>query len=257
MVQLLRRQTEDPGGSAERAYRARYRSWRTRTRLIALLATLPVLFVMAASSLVEPAHRSLYFGVGLGSTVTLVLASGLAAPEHVDRWRRGAEAEKRTARELARLEPSGWKVLHDLVDARGTNRDHVVVAPSGKVFLLDTKAPSGIVSVERGVLRIRWLEHPDDGYERDLTPRMKGAAASLSRDLSAELGYRPWVTPVVVIWGRWTGSPHIHDDVAWVHGEVLADRLVANAGLENPPLHSRIAAALDSLRGLAASRART
>jgi Nuclease-related domain len=252
MGQLLRRQVA-AGGSAERMYRSRYRHWRNRTRLVALLATLPVLLLMVAFSLVWPSHRSLYLGFGVGAAAALVLAFGLAAPEHIDRWRRGAEAEKRTAGELARLVRKGWTVVHDLATPNRGNIDHVAVAPSGEVFLLDTKAPGGLISVEQGVLRVTWLEDPDDGYDRDLTPRMKAAAATLSGELSAKLGHRPWVTPVVVIWGRWAGKPHVHDGVAWVHGDVLADRLSDHAGEENSQLHGRVARALAALKGSASA----
>ena len=147
----------------------------------------------------------LYLRTALGSIVTFAAALSLATPEHVERWRVGAEAEKRTAKALRRLTKRGWVVMHDLPDDYG-NRDHVAIAPSGKIFLLDTKAPGGRITIEHGVLRVRWLEDPDDGYDKDLTPRMKGAAFGLANDLAAALPHRPWVTPVVVIWGRWTGS---------------------------------------------------
>lgn len=212
-----------------------------------LLATLPLLLLVLAFSLAWPEHRSLYLGIGLGSFLTLVLAVGLAAPEHVDRWRRGAEAEKRTGKELSQLVRHGWTVVNDLPDNHGGNRDHVAIAPSGDVYLLDTKAYGGEISVERGVVRVRWLEDPDDGYVRDLTPRMKAVAARLAEDLSLGLGSRPWVTPVVVIWGRWAGAPHVHDGVAWVHGRALAERLAAHAGTENPERHAQVARALASL----------
>ncbi len=139
--------------------------------------------------------------------------------------------------------------MHDLPDDYG-NRDHVAVAPSGEIFLLDTKAPGGMVTIEHGVLRVRWLEDPDRGYENDLTPRMKGAAAGLADELAPALPQRSWVTPVVVIWGRWDGTPHKHASVAWVHGKVLAERLSANVGA---PDHARQARVVQALRARVAA----
>jgi hypothetical protein len=242
------------GRSATNIYKGRYRIWRNRTRLVALLAILPILSLAAALSLGWPAHRGFYLGLGIGSAMTLVVAVGLAAPEHVDRWRRGAGGERRTAKELFRPTKEGWIVVQDLPDGTGRNRDHVVIAPSGQVFLLDTKSPGGTISVQRGVLEVNWLEDPDDGYSRDLTPSMKAAAARLAEDLGASLGRRPWVTPMVVIWGRWDGAPHMHDGVAWVHGRVLAERLAAHAGEPNQEAQERVAHALRSLSDRANGR---
>lgn len=231
------------GRSAEARYRTRYRAWRARTRLVSLVAMLPVPLLTLAYVSIWPAYRLFTFGVALGSTMTFALTITLAVPDRVERWRWGAEAEKRTARALRALARRGWTVMHDLPGRYG-NRDHVVVAPSGEIFLLDTKAPGGRVTVEHGVLRVRRLEDPDDGYERDLTPRMKGAAAGLADELAQALPGRPWVTPVVVIWGRWDGAPHKHAGVAWVPGKALAERLAVNVGPPNPARQARVVEAL-------------
>ena len=233
------------GRSAQERYRARYRAWRARTRLLRLAALLPVPLVMLAFASVWPAFSQFAFGVAVGSTITFALAITLAVPEHIERWQWGAEAERRTARALRALAKRGWIVMHDLSSDYG-NRDHVAVALSGEIFLLDTKAPGGRITVEQGVLRVRWLEDLDDGYEYDLTPRMKGAAAGLADDLAQALPRRPWVTPVVVIWGRWDGDLHMHSGVIWVHGKKLAERLSANVRLPDLARQARIVEALQA-----------
>jgi hypothetical protein len=201
---------------------------------------------MLAFAIVWPQDSLFYLGLAAGALIALPFVVDSLAPEHVDRWRRGAEAEKRTARELRPLVTSGWTVVHDIAGRRRANHDHVAVAPSGEIFLLDSKAPGGVVTIAKGVLRVRWIEDPDDGYETDLTPRMKAAAAGLSQDLARGLAGRPWVTPVVVVWGRWDGDPHIHHGVAWVHGSIVADRLASNAGTPHPAKHAAVVAALRS-----------
>jgi hypothetical protein len=238
--------TQHAGQSAEAEYRARYRRWRARTWFVVALAMVPVPALMVVGSLVWPAHESFFLGMAVGSTITFPFIVSFA-PEHIDRWRRGAEAEKRTAKELRRLENQGWTILHDLPDGERWNRDHVAVAPSGDVFLLDTKAPRGKISVNRGVLEVKWLDAPGDGYKRDLTPRMNGAAAGLASDLAQALPWRTWVTPIVVIWGRWDGPPHVHDRVAWVPGRLIADRLSEHAGRPDPARHAAVAHALTVL----------
>lgn len=140
---------------------------------------LPVPAIVLAIANLWPYHREFAFGAAAGSIATFALAVTLATPEHIERWRRGAEAEKRTAKALRGLTRRGWIVMHDLPGTYG-NRDHVAIAPSGKIFLLDTKAPGGRITVEAGVLSVRWFEDPDDGYEKDLTAKMRGAAAGLA-----------------------------------------------------------------------------
>jgi hypothetical protein len=120
-------------------------------------------------------------------------------PEHIERVRRGADGERKTARELKRLR-GGWSVVHD-IEARFGNWDHVVVGPGG-VFLLDSKNLFGETSVEGGCLVVRRVEAPEEVSRFDrLGARMRGAAASVSEALRDERA-RPWVTPVVVVWPK-------------------------------------------------------
>jgi hypothetical protein len=78
-----------------------------------------------------------------------------------DAYEQGAEGERRTADALAMLPASGWFVLHDVrwPGKRFANIDHVVVGPGG-VFVIDSKAWSGVVDVRDGVLR-------QNGYQRE------------------------------------------------------------------------------------------
>src|SRR5437763_1262023 len=54
------------------------------------------------------------------------------APQHLLNWRRGAEGERRTEKELRSLESAGWKVEHDIQQNGRANVDHVVTSPSGR-----------------------------------------------------------------------------------------------------------------------------
>lgn len=82
---------------------------------------------------------SLAAGAGIGVLVAVRLSR---RPSEASRWLQGAEAEKRTGKTLARLEPLGWGVLHDLsIPKSRANIDHVVIHPSGAfVVMIDTKA---------------------------------------------------------------------------------------------------------------------
>ncbi len=142
------------------------------------------------------------------------------------RWRRPAEAAQRTVRALRPIEKAGWLVEHDLATPRG-NRDHVVVGPGG-AFLLDTKVLGGEIAVEDGVLRVSWLEDPDDGYESPrLAPRMRAAASALHHDLRTQTRVSVPVRPVVVIWGRFDQRIVEHDGLAYVRGDALSEWLEA------------------------------
>jgi hypothetical protein len=100
----------------------------------------------------------------------------------------------------------------------------VLIGPPG-VFVLDSKDLNGIVSVHHGVLKARWHEDPDDGYEnRTLAPHARAAAADLRAALRAH-GAAAAVQPVVVVWAEFLQRSILSKEVAWVHGKHLADVL--------------------------------
>ncbi len=101
------------------------------------------------------------FGVGCGLGAVMVVVS--MPPAYIGRWRQGADGERATARALRTLTKCGWRLVHDIQTERG-NLDHVLVGPAG-VFLLEMKNLSGILSVQGGVLTVRWHEDPQDGYD--------------------------------------------------------------------------------------------
>lgn len=71
-----------------------------------------------------------------------------------DAFERGAVGEESTARALAELPTMQWRSFHDVrwPGRRYANIDHVMIGPSG-VFVIDTKAWAGDVTVADGVLR--------------------------------------------------------------------------------------------------------
>lgn len=219
------------GASAEARYRTLLHSWRARNKALVPLALLPILVWVLACTLLWPAHTSSYASAGIGGAIVLYVAVRLLlVPAHIERWREGAEAEKQTAKQLRSLLRAGrWSAVHDRASRYG-NRDHIVVGPAG-VYLLDTKAPGGIVSVENGVMTVRRREDPGDHYEqRSLARRMRGAAAELADDLGSATGQRPWVTPVVVIWAPFEQHTLKDSGVLWIHGNALRDWLASQEG---------------------------
>jgi len=165
-------------------------------------------------------------GVACASSIAFVIFTWGEPPQHVQNWKRGADGERETEKELRRLERIGWKAEHDVQRDGRANLDHVVSGPPG-VFLLETKAPSGTVTFEDGVLVVRQLDDPDEIFRyTTLTRRLRGQAAEVSRHLHAEIGRRQWVNAVVVIWGNFAAGHVEHEEITYIRGDLLADWLV-------------------------------
>lgn len=74
-----------------------------------------------------------------------LLSASVGGLRDADRWRRGAEGERRTAALLDGLASRRWAVWHDLqVPGSRANIDHLVVGRTG-VWVVDTKTPRGQV----------------------------------------------------------------------------------------------------------------
>ncbi|WP_223855518.1 MULTISPECIES: nuclease-related domain-containing protein [Streptomyces] len=59
-----------------------------------------------------------------------------------DSWYAGLEGERRVGRELERLSPLGWRVLHGIEKGNGGDIDHLLIGPGG-VFSINTKNHRG------------------------------------------------------------------------------------------------------------------
>ena len=91
-------------------------------------------------------------------------------PAHIENWKTGADAERRTEKTLRVLESEGWDAVHDLASPFG-NIDHVIVGPGG-VFLLDTKQMLGQVAVDGDTVRVsRRRESPRRIYQLECSER--------------------------------------------------------------------------------------
>jgi hypothetical protein len=154
---------------------------------------------------------------GMGTLATLVLND---PPQHVAKWGRGAAGERRTAKVLRPLRRRGWTITHDVQRDRG-NLDHVLVGPPG-VFLLETKVRAGTVSLEDGILTVRYLDDPDEVVTLPrLAAQMRGRAKELRANYRLANGTLPWVTPVVVLWADFPDRRIEYDGVTYVHGDEL------------------------------------
>jgi len=155
------------------------------------------------------------------SAVTLVITVRDDAPHHVVKWGRGAEGERRTEKVLKPLEREGWTVEHDIDRPGRANIDHVVIGPPG-VFLLETKCPSGFVSIEDGVMTTRQFDDPEEVFRNArLAGRVRGQAKELSQRLYAETGRRTWVAAAVVIWGEFDQGLVSGENITYLHGDGL------------------------------------
>lgn len=82
----------------------------------------------------------------------------------VQRWRAGAEGERRTAKYLRPLARRGWVILHDRAIGRRANIDHLVLTPDGQGALcVNTKTTrgGGHVQVKGDTLVIGRTAYPD------------------------------------------------------------------------------------------------
>lgn len=190
--------------------------------VLPLAAALELGTSLAIGLLFQPERLSFYGGLGLGLALATVMLLADAPPNHVERWREGADGEKATAEALRPLVRAGWVVFHDIDCGRG-NIDHILIGPAG-VFTLDSKRLRGLCTVKRGVLSVRWREDPDDGYiANQLGPRAQATAVQLTRTLqSGAAGFRHEVQPAIVLWADFEQTSIKSAGVAWIAGTHLA-----------------------------------
>jgi hypothetical protein len=223
---MLRSHHHSAGRSADAYYRQALREWRdlpalrwTRRGLLALLAVGYVAEVLWVHHL-----AAWLLGVGVAMCACAYTALSNFAPAHIENWKTGADAERRTEKTLRALEREGWHAVHDLPTAFG-NIDHVVIGPGG-VFALDTKEPQGRVSVDGEIVRVSRRANPRGTYtDAKMATAARGAAWGLSREIADILGRAPWVHAAIVLWSPFEQRVLEGKQVAFVHGDELTQWL--------------------------------
>jgi hypothetical protein len=213
---------------AGRYAQARYTEGLTSWRRVLRRRTFPFLAPLFAAGVVLAfvAHNPLawFAGFWAGASAAVYLLMRDSPPQFVEKWQRGAEGERATARVLGPLRHEGWKLLHDLDTGLG-NRDHVAIGPAG-VFLLDSKNLSGAVTIDGDVIRVSYRDYPRDDWSLgNVGTCMRGQAATLKSEIQRLTSERVWVQAVVVIWGHLEEDAIDGDRVVFVRGDALADWL--------------------------------
>jgi hypothetical protein len=212
-----------PGRYAETRYRKALASWQRR-------AIRPLVLVLAffASALLAVAiwrdGGLWWFAGGLvaGFAATVWTFALELGPAYIQNWKLGADGEKLTAKALRPLLKEGWQVCHDLSSGpRRGNIDHVLVGPNG-VFLLETKWLRGRIRVEDDLVVTRQIDDDEAVNVFRLAPRVRAGAAEMAEKIGEDVGRRPWVQPVVVLWGHFEQEIIEGQRIAFVHGSRLA-----------------------------------
>lgn len=213
------------GQFAAERFDERNRAWLRRIWWALLVAALSAAVVpVAAAVLLDAPHMPFFWGLALGTGLTMALCLASSPPAHIEHWRQGAEGERRTARILRPLIRDGWVLIND-IQHRGGNIDHVLIGPAG-VFVLETKNLHGRVSVVGDKLIQSYAEGDEGGaVVARVGTTTRGRAAALHDGL-CEAGLRPgWVHAVVVIWGSFEQRSVRSDRMRWIHGKALVAAL--------------------------------
>ncbi|MFI0822252.1 nuclease-related domain-containing protein [Streptomyces sp. NPDC021098] len=142
-------------------------------------------------------------------------------------WDAGEEGERRTKALLAPLALEGWGVLHDrrIPGLDRANADHVVIAPSGRVFMPDSK-------LWKRQYRVRpvgdRLMHGSRACDRDVDSVLREA-----RMAGKALGVE--VTPLIAVHNAPVdGGGFVLRGVPVVPADRLVELLRRNAGAPDP-----------------------
>jgi hypothetical protein len=233
------------GRSADSRYRELRHAWRERALGPIRRPMLGAAGVLLIVGMVRGLDIDWWLGFGFGTLLVTYVALRESMPDHIEQWRRGAEGERRTAKELRQLKKSGWQVIHDLADGKG-NRDHVVVGPGG-IFLLDTKSLTGRVRIaDRDTVCVERIDNPHASYrQKDMADRVRLAAIRLKKDIERSTDQRGlWVNAVIVLWSPFEQRVVKGNHIDFVHGDELVKWLESRPVVQGEAKTAAIAAAL-------------
>jgi Nuclease-related domain len=174
----------------------------------------------------------------LGSLLTVIyIGWQLGGDVRSLTWIWGQIGEQQTEDVLKPLERVGWRVIHDIPNARG-NWDHVVVGPGG-LFLLDTKTSERKAFVKDDRLYL--------GRTTFNGAAFRGSAKSLHTALAEHRP--PFAQAVVAIWADFPARHQEERDVIYIAGGELAEWLSSRPPKLAAPRVVALASAIEGLRG--------
>jgi hypothetical protein len=170
---------------------------RLNIMLIGGIATIIVLLLIAFVFIPNAGA----FGLGGGGIVVLIIAFFVlrnAGESFIDRKskearraRRGAKGEEKVGDILESL-AGGYKILHDVECTYG-NIDHLVITENGSIFMIETKAHGGKVTIDEGRLLVNGKDP-----EKDFIAQSLRNSFWLREQVEISTGVKPWITPILV-----------------------------------------------------------
>ena len=231
------------GASTQTMYDELTKSWRRRNRKF-FIALGGLCGLVAALSFIAARpfpQGSWFLGLLAGAAVTFFTLVRASPPGWMENWQLGAWGEEATGKVLANLDSAQWSVLHGIKTDHG-NVDHIVVGPGG-VFVLDSKRPGGLVSVDAGVVRVERPDDADLSYIHRGPAGVRRLAAETSQRLLDATRIRQWVTPVMVVWAEFPQRV-VEGDSIVIHGDALIAWLQSQPAQIAPVNVPRIAEAV-------------
>jgi hypothetical protein len=181
------------------------RDWRDWGTLMVFIAVLAVAIPLTGGT-VELVAAGL-----LGAMIMLAFFGWtIGGDAHSLPWMWGRVGEQQTEEALRGLGPE-WHVEHDIPRERG-NWDHVLVGPGG-VVLLETKSYRSTAVATNDAVYLGRVPFKGGSF--------RFAAKELGDALQQHVERRPWVQPVVVIWGDFPQLRHEENGVAYLAGGEL------------------------------------
>ncbi|MFD0685867.1 nuclease-related domain-containing protein [Actinomadura fibrosa] len=185
---------------------------------------------------------------GLGAAVAVFAGHVVyvrVRPGPVTDWRRGARAERRTGRRLARLDPVGYRVLHDraLKGASGANLDHLVIGLTG-VYAIASRHFAWGVRLRAEERRLLAGNRPVGGMAGVAGRAADEVAKLLSRELDCTIP----VTPMVVVHGaRIARDGFRHRDVVFCPARAVSQVIAGQPVIFTSAQVTTVAAAAERL----------
>ena len=230
--------------STEARYRRGLKNWQ-HSKPVRIMGWI-CLPVAAALLLFASRHGLVptYLGFFAGAIAAVFLWVRIDPPAYVEQLERGGEGERWTSKELAKLDPNEWHVVHDRTLGYG-NLDHVVVGPRG-VYLLDSKNLAGRVYSDGKQLRVERRLDPEIRYVVE-TDFVRNQARQLYSRIAKETGLLEWVQIVIVVWGDFAEREVELDGIVYVAGTEVTSWLRQRPTRISDRAAKRVASSLDTL----------